>query len=276
MILSDIYIYPVKSLAGIRVEHWDVVETGLKYDRQWMLIDEQGQFLSQRRLPKMALIQTHLTDSELILSVQNFADLHLPLESKSDSVIQSIVWEDSCSAQHVSNEADLWFSEILQTPCKLVFLSTDTKRGVDLKYANSTDRVAFSDGFPFLIISENSLNSLNSQLETPVDMVRFRPNLVISGCEAYAEDYWREIRVGNIDFRLPKPCSRCSVPSINPNTAEISKEPLTTLNRLRKMNGKIYFGQNALHNSCGKLKIGDVVTVKISGESNVITSEKNA
>jgi uncharacterized protein YcbX len=276
MILSDIYIYPVKSLAGIRVENWDVVQTGLKYDRQWMLIDENGQFLSQRRLPKMALIQTHLSESELILSAENFADLHLPLESQGGAVIQSTVWDDCCDALHVSNDADLWFSEVLQMTCKLVFLLTQIKRGVDLNYANQTDRVAFSDGFPFLIVSENSLNSLNSQLEKPVEMARFRPNLVISGCDAYAEDFWREIQIGNIDFRLPKPCSRCSVPAINPNTAEIGKEPLTTLNRLRKMNGKIYFGQNALHNSCGELKIGDVVTVKISGESNVIILEKNA
>ena len=264
------YIYPVKSLAGIRVENWKVVETGLKYDRQWMLIDEQGQFLSQRCLPKMALIHTRLTESELILSAENFADLHLSLEPKDGAIISSTVWKDCCDARHVSNEADIWFSEVLQTRCTLVYLPTETKRGVDLNYASEADRVAFSDGFPFLIISENSLNSLNSHLEIPVEMARFRPNLVISGCEAYAEDFWREIQIGDIDFRLPKPCSRCSVPAINPNTAEVGKEPLTTLNRLRKANGKIYFGQNALHNSCGDLNIGDTVIVKRSGESNVI------
>lgn len=270
MVLSDIYIYPVKSLAGIRVENWEVVETGLKYDRQWMLIDQQGQFLSQRRLPKMALIQTRLTESELILSAPNFADLHLSLEPKDGAIISSTVWKDCCDARHISNDTDAWFSDVLQMPCTLVYLPPETKRGVDLHYANEADRVAFSDGFPFLIISENSLNSLNSQLENPVEMARFRPNLVISGCDAYAEDFWREIQIGNIDFRLPKPCSRCSVPAINPNTAEVGKEPLTTLNRLRKANGKIYFGQNALHNSCGVLKIGEAVSVKRSGESNLI------
>lgn len=261
MILSDIFIYPVKSLAGICVESWDVVQTGLKYDRQWMLIDENGQFLSQRRLPKMALIQTCLTDSELILSVKDFADLHLPLEFDSDEIIKSTVWGDCCDGLHVSNEADAWLSDVLQTTCKLVYLSVQTKRGVDLKYATQTDRVAFSDGFPFLIISENSLNALNSQLENPVEMARFRPNLVISGCEAYAEDSWREIKIGNIEFRLPKPCSRCSVPAINPKTAEVGKEPLTTLNRLRKIDGKIYFGQNALHNQQGIITVGNRVSV---------------
>lgn len=274
MILKDIYIYPVKSLAGIRLENWDVVETGLKYDRQWMLIDENGQFLSQRRLPKMALIQTRLTASELILSTPNFSDLHLLLESNDGAVIQSTIWEDCCDALHVSNDADEWFSEVLQMPCNLVFLPTQTKRGVDLKYANAVDRVAFSDGFPFLIVSENSLNSLNLELKKPIEMTRFRPNLVIAGCEGYTEDFWREIQIGHISFRLPKPCSRCSIPTINPNTAEVGKEPLTTLNRLRKVGSKIFFGQNALHNSCGELKVGDAVNVKISGDSNVFIQEK--
>jgi uncharacterized protein YcbX len=265
-ILSDIFIYPVKSLAGIRVSAWDVVETGLKYDRQWMLIDEDGQFLSQRRLPKMALIQTRLTDSDLILSAPNVADFHLPLKSKGGAIIQSTVWKDCCDAQHVSIDSDNWFSDVLEMPCQLVYLPTETKRGVDLDYANDADRVAFSDGFPFLIVSENSLNALNAELENPIEMARFRPNLVISGCEAYAEDCWREIRIGEIDFRLPKPCSRCSVPGINPQTAEVTKEPLTTLSRLRKWQNKIYFGQNALHNSVGLLKIGQCVEIKISGE----------
>lgn len=265
-ILSDIFIYPVKSLAGIRVSEWEVVETGLKYDRQWMLIDEYGQFLSQRRLPKMALIQTRLTDSALILSALNFDDFSLPLESKGGAIIQSTVWKDCCDAQHVSNEADAWFSAVLEMPCQLVYLPAETKRGVDLNYATDADRVAFSDGFPFLIVSENSLNALNAELENSIEMARFRPNLVISGCEAYAEDFWRKIQIGEMVFRLPKPCSRCSVPAINPHTAEVTKEPLTTLSRLRKWQNKIYFGQNALHNSCGTLKVGQSVEIKISGE----------
>ncbi|MEI7839703.1 MAG: MOSC N-terminal beta barrel domain-containing protein [Methylococcaceae bacterium] len=265
--LSDIFIYPVKSLAGIRVSQWDVVETGLRYDRQWMLIDENGQFVSQRRLPKMAMIHTRLTDSELILSAPDFADFTLSLEPQWGAIIQSTVWKDCCAAQHVSDAADAWFSAVLQQSCQLVYLPTDTKRSVDLNYANAVDRVAFADGFPFLIVSENSLHALNSALETPVEMARFRPNLVISGCAAYAEDSWREIQIGDLDFRLPKPCSRCSVPAINPQTAEVGKEPLTTLSRLRQWQNKIYFGQNALHNQSGKLAVGDNVKVKISGEN---------
>jgi uncharacterized protein YcbX len=126
--------------------------------------------------------------------------------------------------------------------------------------------VSFSDGFPFLIASENSLNSLNQGLQTPIEMVRFRPNLVIRGCEAYAEDTWREITIGHIDFRLPKPCSRCAIPGINPQTAQHEKAPLTALSQRRKWQNKTYFGQNALHNQCGELKVGDELTITLSGE----------
>jgi hypothetical protein len=132
-------------------------------------------------------------------------------------------------------------------------------------YANEKDQVSFSDGFPFLIASKNSLNHLNQSLQTPIEMVRFRPNLVIDGCGAYDEDTWREISIGNIDFRLPKPCSRCAIPGINPQTAQHEKEPLTALSQLRKWQNKTYFGQNALHNQSGELNVGDKITVNLIG-----------
>lgn len=263
--LSDICVYPVKSLAGIHVSQWDLVETGLRYDRQWMLIDEDGKFLTQRTLPKMALIQTRISERELILSADNFADLHLPLESTGGDIIQSTVWDDTCEALHVSNEADAWFSDVLQTPCQLVYMPNQTKRGVDLNFAKDTDRVTFPDAFPLLIISESSLNALNDVLEMPVEMARFRPNLVVAGCEAYAEDAWREIKIGDCGFRLPKPCDRCGMPAVNPKTAELTKEPLTTLSKLRKWEGKVYFGQNALHNQCAELKVGQEIEVQKIG-----------
>jgi uncharacterized protein YcbX len=138
-------------------------------------------------------------------------------------------------------------------------------RPVDPDYGRDTDTVAFSDGFPFLIISENSLVLLNRDMQLNLPMTRFRPNLVISGCPGYAEDSWREISIGAIAFRLPKPCSRCSVPNIDPDTAKTGKEPLATLNRIRKWQNKVYFGQNALHNQCGTLAVGDTVLVKVVG-----------
>jgi uncharacterized protein YcbX len=263
--LSGIYIYPVKSLAGISASHWPVTETGLLHDRKWMLIDSNRQFLSQRKLPRMALIKTALTENDLILSAPDMENLVLPLMPADGEIINSTIWHDQCDALSVSSEADRWLSRFLNTDCRLVYQPDDVVRQVDPDYAHATDQVSFADGFPFLIISENSLVSLNHEMGLDLPMARFRPNLVIAGCPAYAEDSWREIRIGSIDFRLPKACSRCSVPTIDPETAQTGKEPLTTLNRVRNWQNKVYFGQNALHDQCGVLSIGDIVQVKLTG-----------
>jgi uncharacterized protein len=265
--LSDIIIYPVKSLAGIHLDHWQVTETGFQYDRKWMLVDNQGQFLSQRRLPKMALIKTALTTEQLILSAPHQEDLVLSLAPTNGNVIISTIWHDQCAARSVSQHADNWFSRFLDIDCRLVYLPNEVIRSVDMRYAEATDQVGFSDGFPFLLIAENSLVALNQAMQLNLSMNRFRPNLVIAGCPSYAEDSWREIRIGEIDFRLPKPCSRCAIPTINPDTAQTGKEPLTTLNRLRKWQNKVYFGQNVIHNQSGTLTVGDSVQIMLTGEN---------
>ncbi len=266
LFLKQIFIYPVKSLAGIAVEQWQVDEKGLLYDRKWMLIDEEQQFLSQRRLPKMALIKTAITNKNLILSAAGMNDLVLSLHPTDGEIIPSQIWHDNCAARSVSNEADEWLGDFLQTKCRLVYQPDDVIRPVDPHYAKPTDQASFSDGFPFLIVSDASLTALNQAMNLEITMARFRPNLVISGCGPHAEDTWREIRIGEIDFRLPKPCGRCSVPGVNPETAAVEKEPLATLARLRRWQNKTYFGQNALHDSNGVLAIGDKVSVKLSGE----------
>jgi uncharacterized protein len=265
ILLSDIYIYPVKSLAGIRVSSWPVVETGVKYDRKWMLIDADRQFLSQRRLPKMALIKTVLTENTLILSALGMDALSLPLEPMPGDIINSTIWHDQVDTIAVSVEADEWFSRFLNVECRLVYQPDAVIRPVNPDFANPEDQTALSDGFPFLLVSENSLAALNQAMQLDLAMARFRPNLVVSGCDAYAEDFWRQITIGNIGFRLPKPCSRCSVPTIDPVTGKTGKEPLTTLNRLRKWQNKVYFGQNALHDGLGVLSVGDSVQINLTG-----------
>lgn len=263
--LSGIFIYPVKSLAGISANSWPVTERGFQYDRKWMIIDNDRQFLSQRKLPRMALIRTALTDKNLILSAPDMENLSLPLEPVAGQIINSTIWHDQCDARSVSAEADKWLSDFLKLDCRLVYQPDEVIRRVDPDYAKVNDQVAFSDGFPFLIISENSLVALNHEMQMDLPMTRFRPNLVISGCPAYEEDTWRAITIDAIDFRLPKPCSRCAIPTIDPETAQIDKEPLTTLNRTRKWQNKVYFGQNALHDQCGQLTVGDVVHIKSTG-----------
>ncbi len=264
-VLSNIFIYPVKSLAGIQVSSWQVNEKGLLHDRKWMLIDSNKQFLSQRHLPKMALIKTQLTETELILSTATSGSISLPLYPSEGTNIVSTIWKDQCLSKTVSKEADQWLSDFLAIKCQLVYQPDEVIRAVDPGYANHSDKVNFSDGFPFLITSEASLNSLNQAMNLQLPMQRFRPNLVISQCESYAEDSWRKITINDISFRLPKPCSRCSVPTIDTETAQTNKEPLTTLSRTRKWNKKVFFGQNALHDNSGILSINDVVHINNIG-----------
>ncbi|AEG00619.1 MOSC domain-containing protein [Methylomonas methanica] len=265
-VLSQIYIYPVKSLAGIAVTEWPVDSNGLRFDRKWMLIDAQQQFLSQRSLPQMALIKPHIEGDCLILSAPNQPELELPLHPTGGDEVEVGIWHDRCLAKSVSPAADEWFSRFLQTDCRLVYHPDEQIRQVDQRYAQPADQTAFSDGFPFLIISENSLNALNQLLDAPVSMLRFRPNLVVTDCDSHAEDHWRQIKINNIAFRLPKPCSRCAVPGIDPETAVRNKEPLATLNRIRRWENKLYFGQNALHDKAGTLSVGDWVDILESGE----------
>jgi len=263
--LSQIYFYPVKSLAGIQVKSWPVDKNGLMHDRKWMLIDDQQQFLSQRRLPKMALIKPRIEDDRLVLSAPGQRDLSLPLHPNKGDNIDVAIWRDHCIAKTVSEQANRWFSTFLRAKCQMVYLPNDTQRRVDRRYARPSDQTAFSDGFPFLITTESSLNALNAEMEYEVDMIRFRPNLVISDCEAYAEDTWRRIRINGIGFRLPKPCSRCSIPTIDPETAISGEEPLVALKRLRNWENQIYFGQNALHDSIGDLRVGSIVDILETG-----------
>lgn len=264
-ILSDIYIYPVKSLAGIKVSTWPVNEKGLLHDRKWMLIDSNNHFLSQRRVTEMALIKTQLIDDKLVLSTSASNSISLPLNPVGGDEINTTIWKDQCIAKTTSKEASQWLSNFLNIECQLVYQPDNVVRIVDPNYATANDRVNFSDGFPFLIVSEASLTHLNHAMNLQLPMQRFRPNLVISNCDAYAEDSWREIQINNINFRLPKACSRCSVPTIDIETAKTSKEPLTTLNRLRRWNNRVFFGQNALHSEAGILSIGNTVEIIKTG-----------
>lgn len=266
--LSRIFIYPIKSLAGIEVKQWQVTQTGLKYDRKWMLADDHQQFLSQRRLPKMALLKTQIIDQQLIISAPGQENLVLDLNPAETELTREVtVWGDKCQAQEVNQQASQWFRDYLQFPCTLVYQPKKHIRTVDQKYAQSNDQTSFSDGFPFLIVSEASLALLNQQMSLTLSMRRFRPNLVIKDCTAYAEDRWRKISIGGILFRLPKPCARCAIPQIDPDTAISDKEPLRTMAKTRKWNNEVFFGQNALHDDLGTLQVGDTVIINETGSA---------
>lgn len=264
MKLSEIWIYPVKSLPGIRLERATINARGVEYDRHWMLVDEQGQFMSQRRSVKMAKIQVALDDDALQLDYETKDSLRIPLQADNDSTITVTVWKDTLEAGLVSEQADAWLSGVLEMPVRLVCMRETVKRRVDPGYAHDTDQTGFADGFPFLLLGESSIDDLNQRIDDAdqvMDVRRFRPNLVVSGSKPYAEDDWFRVRIGDIDFRVAKPCSRCVITTVNPDTTVKSAEPLKTLNTYRRKGKQVYFGQNLIHDTKGRLCVGDVVEV---------------
>jgi uncharacterized protein len=263
MALSQISIYPVKSARGLDLEQASLVRRGLEYDRRWMLVDEKDRFLTQRQLSRMALIHPTLEENSLTLRAEGFTPFELPATLDGGPLRTVQVWEDQCIALSAGADVDSWLSMVLGQKVRLVYMPDECERQVDETYARSGDITSFADGFPLLLISEASLQDLNARLELPVPMRRFRPNLVISGCTPYAEDDWQRIRIGDIEFEVAKPCSRCIIPTIDTETAlrTPDREPLRTLATYRRRDNKIYFGQNLIQRETGLLKIGDPLEV---------------
>lgn len=261
MLIQDLYIYPIKSLAGIRLESAEIEIMGFSLDRRWMLVDETNKFMTQRSLPQMALLQVEIGRNELIVRHKNTEaePLRIPFQLFAEEQLKVQVWDDQVIANAVSSEADSWFSERLEMKCRLVRMPDSGPRAVDPKYAVNDESVSFADAMPYLLISQASLDDLNGRLDQPVPMNRFRPNIVVSGTEAFEEDRWKELRIGEVHLKVTKPCARCVLTTINQDTAEKGKEPLKTLAGYRLINKKILFGQNLLALQTGTVQIGDTV-----------------
>ncbi|WP_347157211.1 MOSC domain-containing protein [Pontibacter chitinilyticus] len=263
--LSDIYIYPIKSLGGIRLQEAEVEPQGLRYDRRWMLVDEQGAFLTQRQHAHMALLQVALLPDGLQVTHKQelLAPLFIPFEdNRTGPTIEVQIWDDVVPAQEVNREdAHAWFSEALGMPARLVHMPLSSRRLVDQRYARQNEVVSFADAYPFMLIGQASLDDLNSRLQEPVPMDRFRPTFVFRGGTPFAEDTWQEFRIGTQSFCAVKPCARCVVITINQNTTEKSAEPLRTLATYRLQKNKVMFGQNLLQHGNGAVRIGDKIEV---------------
>lgn len=264
MHLSSIYIYPIKSLGGISLSEVFLEERGIQYDRRWMLVDKKGLFLSQRNLPKMALLQVNLTAEGLLITDKKNSEISISIsfEPKSSLRKSVTIWEDTVEAQLVDDKVSRWFSERLGLPCDLVIMPDSTQRKLKEKYAVNDESVSFADGMPYLLIGQSSLDDLNKKLEKPVPMDRFRPNFVFEGREAFIEDSWKEIQIGDAVFKITKPCARCVMTTVDQDDASKSKEPLRTLASYRTVNGNVMFGQNMLLLSGQKVKIGDQLVPK--------------
>jgi uncharacterized protein len=257
--IHSLHVYPVKSCRGINLQTAELVDTGFKYDRHWMLVDEQGHFLSQRQLPQMAGISCTLSDENLIVTAENEEPLTVPLEQLPAGFKPVKIWNDECKAAIVSTQASAWFSKILGQSCELVYLPDSEKRQVDPRYAEPGKIVGFADGFPLLIVSLASIDVLNQKLEQKVSIDRFRPNIVIDGCPAHAEDDWHKIAIDDIEIQLAKPCSRCVIPSIDQYSSEKHPTILKALASYRRSENKIFFGQNGLHSQNGIIRSGQAI-----------------
>jgi len=259
--VSDIWIYPIKSAKGISVEQAEVSERGFAQDRRWMLVDEEGAFLSQRSFPRLALVEPSFENGLLTLRNPDAPALSFPAVPDSSDRIRVEVWGDQCHAIRVSQAADTWFSDFLDVSCSLVYMPESTRRQVDQDFSTEDDIVSFADGFPFLLITKSSLDDLNRRLEEPVPMNRFRPNIVVSGTEPFAEDDWHDIHIGGVDFSVAKACSRCTITTVDQNSGDRGKEPLQTLTSYRRFGDKVLFGQNLVHRSCGRIRVDDPVKI---------------
>lgn len=261
MRLQDIYIYPIKSLGGIRLSEAKVEIPGFAYDRRWMLVDEKGRFMTQRKHHQMALLQVRLTEGGLVVFQKQRPDQShfIPFIPQTDRLISVTVWDDTMAAQIVSDRSNQWFSEALKVACQLVYMPSSTERAIDDKYAVNQETVSFADAMPYLLIGQSSLDDLNKKLTESLPMDRFRPNLVFSGGNAFEEDEWGHVKIGECTFKVTKPCARCVMTTVNQATGKAGKEPLKTLAGYRSVNNNVLFGQNMIALTLGYVQIGDEI-----------------
>lgn len=265
IIITEINIYPIKSLGGISLHSAQVEDRGLQYDRRWVLADSNNVFRTQRENEQMALIDVAIECDGLKVShrKKDIAPLKVPFEPQTEDNHMITIWDDVVRGIRVSDEADAWFTEVLEKETHLYYQPDDSIRPTDPKYSiTREEHTSFSDAYPILVIGQSSLDYLNDKLDEKMEMKRFRPNLVFSGGEAHDEDNFRYFQVGEARLVGVKLCARCVLTTINPETAEKGKEPLKTLAQYRKDGNKILFGQNLLVVGKGQIKIGDEIVLE--------------
>ncbi|MGV3494618.1 MAG: MOSC domain-containing protein [Ramlibacter sp.] len=255
--IARLFVYPVKSCAPVELREAQLTETGFDLDRAWMVVDERGEFVTQRELPRMALVRPQLKHSEVVLRAPGMLALHLSVDTVEEPV-RVRLWDEEVAAYDMGAVAAQWFSDFLGRPLRLVRFDPDHKRVSSLKWTGGVEALnQFSDGYPLLVASTASLDLLNDKLQAaghaPVTMERFRPNIVLEGVEAHDEDRIGELRIatgeGDVVLRPVKPCARCPIPDIDPATAESDPavgDMLATYRRDERVKGGITFAMNAI------------------------------
>lgn len=285
MHVSAINIYPIKSLKGISVRSAMVEQRGLSLDRRWMLTTPEGKFITQREFPKMATITVAVRSDGLLASNADHGEMMVPLAQDGAARISVTVWQSVCDGLAYNSRVNEWFSDVLGTDCRLVYMPDNSLRSVNKRFNGGEDIVSFADGYPLMILGEASLDDLNEKISENADngigmrlpMNRFRPNLVITGAPPFAEDSWKRIRIGDAVFRSTKPCERCVITTVEQSLGEFDgKEPLATLAKYRMAKdvisdtleslgvgpNAVLFGQNLIGETHGTaINLGDPVTV---------------
>lgn len=264
--LSALYRFPLKSCKAEVLQQASFDELGMAGDRRWMLVDEAtGRFLTQRALPHMSQLSVlYKGEAGVTLEAPGFSALDVPLPENVEQTLRGVtVWRDTLRVPDAGEDAARWASEFIGKPTRMVYVPADRARWLPSGYGATEDRVGFADGFPLLLIGQASLDDLSAKIGRPQEMLRFRPNLVVEGAEAFAEDGWKRIRIGDIEFRLLKGCTRCILTTLDPATGErnADREPLTTLKTYREREGDVWFGQNMINNGPGIIEVGMPVTV---------------
>ncbi|GIV37238.1 MAG: hypothetical protein KatS3mg032_1617 [Cyclobacteriaceae bacterium] len=259
--LKEIWIYPVKSLGGYRCAEALALEKGFVHDRRWMLIDANNRFLTQREHPEMALFSVFLSGNTLkITHRKTAASVQFEVWRQSGKKYTARIWQDEVTVYEVHSEVSRWFTHELGLECRLVRFPEENPRPAYPRYVPLPGNVSLADAYPYLIIGQASLDLLNRHLINPVSMLRFRPNLVISGSEPFAEDAWKKFTIGQVLFEAVKPCARCILTTVDPDTGIRGKEPLKTLAAFRKTGNAIYFGMNAIAHTSGIISENDEIS----------------
>jgi uncharacterized protein YcbX len=263
--LSGLFIYPVKGLKGIALGEARCTDRGLEHDRRFMVVDAAGEFLTQRSHPKMATVWTEIVGDALALSAPDMPELAVALRPAKGERVRVKVWSSTCDALGFARDADAWLSEYLGLACRLAYMPDDSQRYSNPRYAGPAKRVGFADGYAYLLAAEASLADLNTRLQArghqALPINRFRPNLVVSGSGAFAEDRWKELRVGGAVLAAAKPCGRCEVTTTDQATGEVrGPEPLATLSTYRN-SGEfgVMFGMNLVTVREGTVRVGETV-----------------
>ncbi|HEX4204752.1 MAG TPA: MOSC N-terminal beta barrel domain-containing protein [Ktedonobacteraceae bacterium] len=262
IVLKSIRIYPIKACGGIEVAEAQMEERGFQYDRRWMLMNDAGTSVDQLDHPRLASVVPQIREDGLLLQAPRMSPLRVPFHLEQTASVGVRISRSICEVIPVGKEADEWFQDFLHASCRLVFMPETTRRAVNPDYAINQDIVSFASGYPFHLIGEASVAHVSQLLDAPMPLDRFRPNLVITGAPAFAEDTWQTIRINQQVFHLVKPCDRCAITAIDQLTGEVTgKEPLRTLASFRTVKQKVLFGQYLLAEERGLLRVGGPIQV---------------